>query len=269
MADLSQTIELSNRNIEYQKFYSRWKKIRDVLDGEDALKNNDLGLHNVYYEGKRQNYLRPINPRDTSQYNRERNQGYVNGAVFFNGSDRTLQGVIGMVYRKDPEIELPAQLDYLIDNVDGSGIGLAQQSKAVTSDVASVGRDGLLVDMPQFDGEATLADIDGGIRPSIVEYKAESIIDWHERVIDGVRVLDMVLLMECVEEYDYSNPTSIQKDLVKYYKMIFIDDQGAVQVAKWRDDEPSYEVSPMVKGGSGGAFNRIPFVFVGAKNNSP
>ena len=31
---------------EYAKYYLRWKKMRDILDGEDCLKTNDLAAFN-------------------------------------------------------------------------------------------------------------------------------------------------------------------------------------------------------------------------------
>lgn len=266
---------------EYHSDYSnnaiRWRKIRDVLDGEYTLKARDLASYGLssgsasYYPDSsfNQTYLRQIMPSDNSEYNRQRNIGYITGAVFFNGTDRTLQGMMGMLYRADPVISdgFPSALDYLMDNADGSGVGLFQHSKSVSFDVMSIGRDGLMVDMPPSNGQATLADVEGGLRPSILEYKAESIIDWHETVIDGVRKLTMVKLMEKAEQYIYTDPKNIKKDTVKYYKMLYLDDQGNSQVARWKDDD-AIEVTPVIRG-DGTPFKEVLFTFVGSKNNSP
>jgi hypothetical protein len=256
-------IKSSEYHDEYLAHRNRWQKIRDVLDGEYTLKQRDLSLT---VGGN--TYLRKINPSDTSQYNKERNEGYVNGARFYNASDRTLQGLMGMLYRSEPLIsDLPTNMDYLKGNADGSGLSLEGQSKAVSADVISLGRDGLLVDMPSFDGEATIADMEAGLRPSILEYKSESIVDWHERIVGGVRVLDMVKLLEVGEEYNFANPKMVVKDQVKYYKMLYLDDSGNVMVSRWKDDEV-IETAPMIKGDRT-PFKVIPFVFVGSKNNSP
>ena len=48
--------------------------------------------------------------------------------------------------------------------------------------------------MPRNDDgiQITKLDVSNGFRASIQEYKAESIIDWHESIVNNVKVLDLL-----------------------------------------------------------------------------
>jgi len=267
-------------NCEYNKFAPRWQKVRDILDGEARLKQVDLGRvgtgfkpnstasasnpFNVYY-------LRPLNPTDTSDYNQARNANYICGARLYNATVKTLSGLMGMVFRVEPVTpDLPTELKYLPDNVDGSGLDIEQQMQAVAGDVLSIGRGGLLTDMPRNDeGKAlTQADVDNGFRPTIQEYKAESIIDWHESVINGAKKLDLLVLSECVERF--VDDSCFQRETVQQLRVYRLDDSGvSVQVLINDEGELKEELFIPVMGANNEQLKEIPFAFVGSKNNQP
>ena len=266
-------------NKEYTRYKYRWQKVRDVVDGEDRLKEVDLsrigqarGVVSTSYNGISFGYLRLLNYQaDQSDYNKSRNAGYVEGAHLYNATGRTLAGLMGMVFRVKPnEPDLPRQIRYIIDNADGSGLSLDQQAQSVTEDVASIGRDGLLVDMPRNDEgqEVSQLDVDNGFRARILEYKAENIIDWNESVIDGVKKLDLLVLREVTEEYADDDPLQIKRtQLTKYrvYRLV----EGVVEVQIYREDEDYPSESVPVNFANGVRATEIPFVFVGSKDNSP
>ncbi len=270
-------------NEQYEQYDYRWQKMRDLINGEDKLKQNDLqavgrgrsaSITSTLYGKSSINhtYLRIINPTDRSAYNNERNAGYICGARLYNATERTLSGMMGMLYRVEPERpELPSQLEYILDDVDGAGTSIEQQSQSVSSDVIAIGRDGLLVDMPRKpDGEITQADVAGGFRPQIHEYKAESIIDWHQSKVNGAYVLDLLVLLEQETDLDPDDPLGIKRTPVNVYKIYKLSDEG-VTVQVIRDNDGSMVIAeeiPVVAAGNM-KMTRIPFSFVGSKDNQP
>lgn len=272
-------------NVQYERHAKRWQKIRDIIDGEDRLKESDLsviGVNRYNYSSSTSratlgnvnvnSYLRIINPSDTSTYGIERNVGYICGARLYNATERTLSGFMGMLFRVDPEVpEDLRSMNYLIDNVDGAGTTLVQQSQSVSSDVIQIGRDGLLVDMPRNEkGEITRADVANGFRAQIHEYKAESIIDWHQKKINGSWTLDLLVLMEKETELDPEDPLNIRRIDVTIYRVYRLDSEG-VTVQVIRESSAGLiegDVVP-VKGSGNNALRAIPFSFVGSKDNQP
>ena len=263
-------------NCEYDAYAGRWARVRALNNGEAELKRIDLsrvGKISTTTSAIKASFLRPINPIDKSDYNTSRNINMINGARLYNATVKTRSGLLGMLYRKPPaESELPESIKYIYKNVNGAGLSMTQQSRSVSSDVVSIGRDGLLTDMPRNDEgvQITQNDVNNGFRASIQEYKAESIIDWHESIINNVKVLDELWLCEQITTLV---PGTLNTRKVKnQYKVYRLSDSG-VTVQMYIDSEgdkgldDSGEVT--VTDSSGMALTKIPFVFVGSKNNQP
>ena len=273
MAEL--TIET---NCEYDAYVKRWARVRAFNNGEAKLKEFDLKRVGVGTSltntDNCQNisFLRLINPTNKSDYNTQRNINMINGAVLFNGVVKTRSGLLGMLYRKPPvKAPLPELIEYIYDNVDGSGLSMTQQSRSVSSDVVSIGRDGLLTDMPRNDEgtQLTQADVSNGFRASIQEYKAESIVDWHESIVNNVKVLDMLILCEMIETFSAGSINTREKQ--KQYKVYRLTDGGVtVEILKEFEKVLSREGEGVpVLGANNTQLTAIPFVFVGSKNNQP
>lgn len=274
MAEL--TIET---NCEYDAYVKRWARVRAFNNGEAKLKELDLKRVGVGTSVTNTDncqdisFLRLINPTNKSNYNTQRNINMINGAVLFNGVVKTRSGLLGMLYRKPPvKAELPELIDYIFDNVDGSGLSMTQQSRSVSSDVVSIGRDGLLTDMPRNDEgmQLTQADVSNGFRASIQEYKAESIVDWHESIINNVKVLDLLVLCEVIETFVANSINSREK--IKQYKVYRLTDVGVTVQIFTENDSSGFsqegEGVPVL-GANNTPLTSIPFVFVGSKNNQP
>lgn len=264
-------------NKQYSLYLSRWQKIRDCLDGEDRLKEVDLfqfgkNKNNSYLFDVRQStntYLRPINPGDDSDYNRELNSGYINGARYFEAPGRTLDGLMGMLFRNEPEFsdDMPESLLYLNDDVDGNGESLSQQSRKAAFDLSSVGRGGLLVEMPVASGEVTQADVNAGFRPKIHYYPADLIKDWNIGEYNGVKKLDLLVLIESYTEIDSDDPFGIRRVEKTRDKVYRLEEDG-VKVYLVNDGDQSLGEPLSIRFSTGPA-DEIPFVFLGAKSNDP
>ena len=265
-------------NSEYTAHLPRWAKVRAIIDGEPALKAIDLanvGGLNIVASDAKISFLRPINPTNTSTYNKQRNINMINGARLYNTTVKTRSGLMGMLYRKPPmQAELPDDVAYIYENVDGSGLSMTQQSRSVSGDIIDIGRDGLLVDMPRNDEgvQITQADVNNGFRASIQEYKAESIVDWSESIINNVKVLDLLILCEQVEVFVQG--TINTREVRNKFKIYRLTDEGVtVQVYTEKTGDGSSgleeaEIMPVL-GANNVRLEKIPFTFIGSRNNQP
>lgn len=127
-------------------------------------------------------------------------------AIFFNAFERTLHGVVGMVFRKDPELaddNPPALLD-LWENVDAAGTHGAVFAKELFTTACKYGHALIFVDMPPPLPEgSTLADERAtNRRPYWVKYEPDQIVSWRTELIGGQLTLTQIVLEEETMEPD-------------------------------------------------------------------
>lgn len=218
----------------------RWAEVRRVCAGAQAVKAGD--------------FLPIINAADQSAENKARNAAYVDRAVFYNVTGRTRDGLLGLAFRRDPDAStMPNKLLYLLQNADGNGVSIYQQSQSVVGSVLETGRHGLLVDYSE-----------GLKRPLIKAYRAEDIINWRTEVINGETRLTMLVLREIHEEAD-----GYETKCLEQWREYGLTETGAVEAKLWRriGEVPTLVEEPVVLNTARGALTSIPFVFVGAQNN--
>ena len=240
-------------NPDYNLYKDVWIKTRDAVRGSVAVKD------------KKAQYL-PVPDAETNARGIDsvRYKQYINRAVFTNFTGRTKNALVGAAFRKEPIIELPDGLDYLIEDATGDGLSLEQLSKDELSNLLETGRTMLLVDYPTADEglsqeEVSILDL----RASIVPYTAEAVINWKTSVIAGRTMLTLVVMsepyLENSDEFNHESKTQ--------YRVLRLDDQGYSQQL-YRDNKPYTEmVYPRKADGS--TFDYIPVVFVGSQNNDP
>lgn len=236
---------------EVQAKRASWKLVRDAVAGSEAVKAGG--------------YIIPVNPHDDSTANRKRNEARVQGAFYFNATGRTLPALVGIAFGKWPEVSLPPGLEYLLRDVDGSGVGLINQSQATVSDVLQTGRAGLLVDYPQSGGATSKAAAETlALRPTIALYAAESIINWRTQRVGARNLLTLVVLQETYEEWgDFELETKTQYRVLRLAEGRYVQEVWReVRNGQWAVVE-SYEP----RDGAGQPWREIPFTFVGATNN--
>ena len=116
-------------NPEYHYWSFWWKLLRDSVVGEIEVKR------------KGELYL----PRMPDMSNEEY-IAYTDRAVFFNMTQRTLTGLMGTLFRRNPIISgLPTHLD--TSDVSKNGQTLGQFVKEAAAEVMLMGRYGTLLDM--------------------------------------------------------------------------------------------------------------------------
>ena len=261
--------KITNVHPEYERAYPLWATVEDCIEGEHRIKDRgDL-------------YLPRPNVTDISPANLARYQQYVMRAVFYNVTKRTLQGLSGRVFSKEETIDVPTDIESIVDNVDGSGISLLQQAKDTLQKTLSVSRCGLMVDFPSVEGVVTREDEkNGGAKPTILLYAAENIINWKTTKVGSEEALSLVVLQESTEV----GGGEFSHDIELQYRHLYIDaEDNLFKVRVWRKsgdnasavigggDSPDYSVFEEYTptGADGNPFTEILFTFVGALNNDP
>ncbi|UYA98883.1 portal protein [Xanthomonas phage vB_Xar_IVIA-DoCa8] len=252
---------------ELSKLLPMYYLIRDAIAGEPTVKE------------ARTKYLPMPNASDQSKENKARYDAYIARAVFYNVARRTLFGLIGQVFMRDPVVKVPALLNPLVANATGSGINLTQLSKKAVSLNLAYSRAGILVDYPTTEGQggASVAELEAGkIRPTLYVYAPTEIINW--RTIDrgAEEVLSLVVIFEtwCVQDDGFEMKNSGQ------FRVLRLDDEGYYVHEIWREPNPTkadgtkiprgnYQLHEVFKptDANGNRLDEIPFMFMGSENN--
>lgn len=254
---------------EIARLLPQYYLIRDCIAGETVVK--DAGVK----------YLPMPDASDKSPDNKARYISYLTRAVFFNASRRTLHGLVGQVFMRDPVVKVPAGLDAVVENADGGGVSLIQQSKKSLSLTLAYSRSGVFVDYPTTGGDTTAEQRDNGeVRPIITTYSPMEIVNYRTATRGAIEYLSMVMLAESYPSSDdgFELKTSCQ------FRQLLIDDNGNYVQKVWREKYPTEfdgtklpkrgqefelydEVS--VTGPDGQPLKDIPFMFIGSENNDP
>jgi hypothetical protein len=273
---------------DYEKALPDWELVSDVVKGERAVKERDtatLSVNRADLLPTKKRYLPMPNPVDLSQDNLLRYQNYLARAVFYNATGRTLWGLVGAAFKRAPEIEI-GSLEYLLSDSDGQGVGLLQQVQAALASVLKKGRHALWVDYPNTEGRASRADMaEGRVRANIIGLRPEQIINWRTEKVGASHRLAMVVIHEEVElvgDDGYSVETRDQYRVLKLEHPYTLDEK---QNRIYQQDRPKRYVVEVYRSpksgaferveeyapsrGNGQAWDRIPFVFIGAQDNNP
>jgi len=236
---------------EYKENKETWKMIDSICEGDDVT-----------------DYLRTLNPLDTSPENKARNEAYKEHAVFYPIAGRTAEGLVSLMFSKKPDIEVPKALDYMKSNADGAGVSIFQQSQDVAGDVIKVARGGLFTTYPKVDKELSVADMaTGKYFSTIHEYEADQIINWQYTKVGAQVLLSLIVMMESVDvkcgDYEVEEVEQIRE-------LSLVD--GVFYQTLWRKNEKDewivFEAAYAPKDGYGKTWYVIPFTFIGSKSNS-
>ena len=152
----------------------QWKVMRDVLDGEDAVK----------FAGEE--YLPRLREQQPKDY-----ESYKARGIFFNGTSRTHEALTGFVFRQDPMVKYPDDLQPFYQDCTMAGLPFMTYIEDVVREVMGVGRMGTLIDF----------DTLGERRPYIAKYKAEDIVNWRQDRVNGQMVMTLLVLHEISNEW--------------------------------------------------------------------
>lgn len=166
---------------EYSKNLIKWQLMRDALAGEVA----------------KEKYVPKLSDQEAEEYS-----AYVGRAEFYNATARTQVALTGLLFAKPPKVELPEALKTIAENVSLDDDTLEALAKNIADECLSVGRCGVLVDLPSVEkSEYSRLEAERlSLRAYATLYKAENIINWKTTKINGSNVTSLVVLMESYEE---------------------------------------------------------------------
>lgn len=167
----------------YTKYVEQWTKVRDCIEGEEAVK------------AKGSEYLPHLEGDDADEY-----QAYKKRAEFFGATGRTVAALVGAIQRKAPDLDFPEDKKDLLERITDCQDSLEELIAQTLEQVSGVGRYGLLVDSSEHEnGE-----------PFVASYIAENITNWKEDTIGGRRVPVRVHLREEFEDVDPKNQFGVK-----------------------------------------------------------
>jgi len=147
----------------YEYMAPKWKRVRDSIEGEDAIKAAGKA-----YLPIPAGIDQPWGENDPQYLN------YVRRAVYPEVIAPTVQGMVGLMSRKEVQIDLPGGMEDLREEATPEGLDLDGLLRRTQHEVMAMGRYVLFVDAPADGGE-----------PYIATYPAESLINWRT---DGDRL---------------------------------------------------------------------------------
>lgn len=187
----------------------------------------DLIRFNLTYLGGRQyidRYLEKFDHREDDEDFKKRRRMTYNPGFAAEGLDEIKNGI----FQRMPEITRsggPASYMKCVSGKDG-GVDLLSSSmntfmgQTVLPELLKFGRTGILVDMPAYEPDTTLAAFKTEPHPYLVSYKAENILNWRLMNLDNEMIYTAVLLKECRWEYNDAGLPSHQKDVFRLIQLI-------------------------------------------------
>ena len=243
----SQQMSVKATHPQYDKNAAKWKLVRDVVEAQD--------LEDYLYDVCLGDNLKPDEVK--------RNEVYKERAVFTNFTGRTKVGLVGAAFLQPPTIELPNAIAYLEDDATGNKQSLSKLAKECIGEVLQFGRYGLLVDYPATEPGLTADQVSArNLAARIYKYKAEAIINWDTKIVDGNTVLSLVVLQECTDAVGEDGFSWKEQKQYRVLRLV----NGVYE--QWLFDEYGKylnDYTPRKKNGQ--TWNYIPFFFIGGEDN--
>ena len=189
---------------------------------------------------------------------------YIALASFYGATGRTVDGLVGLIFSKNPVQELPPIIEYLNENADSKGNSLRDLAKQAATEAMISPRSGILVARPSTPEGSSIADVEAqNLRPKLLSYKFEDIINWDYEVINNVEKLSLVVLCELTTKRD-----GFKVDVEKQYRVLELI-EGVYHQSLYNDAGAQIEgVLPVTINGSNSDIIPFYFVEVGAEGKS-
>ena len=231
---------VNEKHPEYLKNLTKWQLMRDALAGEVA----------------KEKYVPKLSDQEAEEYS-----AYVGRAEFYNATARTQVALTGLLFAKPPKVELPEALKTIGENISLDDDTLEALAKNIADECLSVGRCGVLVDLPSVE-KADYSKLEAerlNLRAYATLYKAENIINWKTTKINGSNVTSLVVLAET-----YAEPTQDEfVDKIKTrYRVLDLHDGYYRQRVFSETKAGNFEVvSEIYPSANGQKLEYLPFTF--------
>jgi hypothetical protein len=243
-------MSIESTGLGYAEWLERWRKIRAACAGQHEVRK------------LREHVLPKLGSQDAQEYD-----DYLRGALYTNYTGRTLEGLLGMVFRKPPINKITNSFSPIYDDIDLKDNSTPLFAQNVLSEVLKTGRYGVLVEYPQVDpGQISAADAEAlNLRPYATGYETESILDYRMQRINNAMQPVMVKLKENVQEWkDETTAGNVEQiRLLLLLNGIYFQRVFRKQETGWVQIGPD-----IVPTKNGQPIPFIPFYTFGPKNNT-
>lgn len=210
---------VESKHKEYVEYAPKWQRMRDTIAGSDA----------IHAAGRK--YLPKIETQSLNDY-----ADYNDRAVWLGATGRTIDSLHGLINRKPTLVVAPSSMSDMVIDADLSGHSIEDIASINSRELLSVGRICLVVDFPKvndfIENETTAADFaSANIRPILITYKAESVINWKSERVNGVTQITKLVLTELVDSAIDAYTT---KEIVQIRVLRLID--GIYNVEIWHEN---------------------------------
>ena len=247
---------VNTRHPEYDANVGLWARMRDAVGGEDAIKARGMTYLPVPSGMAKSNAPSNIPRSDFPATNVEHSpafRNYISRARYPEMVAPAVEGMVGLIGRKEPEIDMPQAMDYLREQATVDGLSMDALIDRVRHEVAVTGR--MLV----------LVEVDDDGLPFLVTYPAEAAINWRA---DGENITLLVLEEQVLE----SGEDQFEHVSVTQWRSLELED-GTYVVNIYRLDDNTKQptlveqIVPEMRGGQ--TLNFIPSVFIGSRDLLP
>jgi hypothetical protein len=225
----------------------QWSRVSDVLGGTDAVRANA----HAYIPASVDHQQHP-----------DAYDAMIRRTSFTNYTSRALDGLEGLIFRKDPSVTVPYRYDPRLKNINNTGDHINTFSKKVVREVLAFGRVGILVDSLPSDQQNYGSPT--SLLPYLSLYTAQNITNWRLRSVDGQVVPDQIVLREF-----YGEPQEFGSITRNRYRVLELDGESNYRVRLYEQgtDGGEYylasEFYPTTGSTNGQRYlNRIPFVCI-------
>lgn len=252
----------SRAHPDYTAHVAEWQRERDVVAGQQAVRDRSTGGTT--------GYLPKLGGQSDEDY-----AAYKLRGEFYGATARTIDALVGAIFRRDPLIEASEVLQLHFQNIDLAGTPLDTFAKLLLAEVLTTGRYGVLVDVParEMDASGVAYDLPPEMaRPYWTGYRAEDIVTWWQVKAGGVSRLVRVELAERAEQWNGGDITC-----VKRRRILYLDEQGIYTVRVEQEVQVGGQIE-MVEESTRQPYRaavgrepltEIPFVFFGPVNLGP
>lgn len=199
-------------------------------------------------------------------------QAYRARAVYHELVKPSLMAMLGVMHRREPDIELPAKLEPLRKQATFNNEGLNWLLAKINEQQMLMGRYGLMLDVATGAGPSAL--------PYLIGYNAESVINWDSSKVgddQGPRQTTLVVL----NETDYERRAGLAWIQMMRYRVLALagavrdiwdvggaadTDYIAAEVRHTQDATSADFAQPQL---AGKTLSKIPFVFIGPRDLAP
>lgn len=203
----------------YDKFHKLVKRVRDFIEGEEAVQEYIIGM-----PGQKK-----LGLVDELAEFRER-------AYFLPAVGRTVDAFTGMVMSNGAKAEeVPSGYEQYQKDITNDGEPLSRFTSHVVREVISAGRGAVIADYPwreDIDKLTVKQAEDLGLRPYAKFYKSEEVLNWQMETNEGERILKQLRLEE---DYEVPGKDEWESEVRKQIRVMDLDpDTGYYRVRIYR-----------------------------------